>query len=385
VKVNNLAKRVSVAGALIMLCCGSSAFAGVSIGSVRTESSIRDAEDDAQTTAVMGILKLTENGAGMCSGTLISPNVVLTAQHCVAPLTRGDHDNVDCTTSTFGETYLPNRLYVTNHHYFIDDGDYYTMAHSVVVPPGGDTLCDRDIALIVLSRPIPSKEAIPLTPRVDSIITTHERFSAVGYGGSTNDSGAGVRRRQDDIEIQCVGLGCKIDAVTGSEWIGDANLCSGDSGGPAIDEHGRVIGVASRGTEDCMTAAYTGIEPWGEWIKQSVYNAAVEAGVQPPPWSEGHPTHPMYNYPVGRSCSTDSFCLSGDCRDFICTRACNEYAPCPDNYSCDGTCYLESDGQATRGWGCQSTATTLDISLFIWSMFLFICFGIRKAVLNENR
>ena len=121
-KVNNLAKRISIAGALIMLCCGSSAFAGVSIGSVRSESSIRDAEDDAQTTAVVGILKLTENGAGMCSGTLISPNVVLTAQHCVAPLIRGDHDNVDCTTSSFGETYLPNRLYVTNHHYFIDDG-----------------------------------------------------------------------------------------------------------------------------------------------------------------------------------------------------------------------------------------------------------------------
>ena len=362
--------------AVLTLSNATNAIAGVSLGTNRTQSSIRDAEDDAETTGVVGVLKLLEGGrAGICSGTLISPNVVLTAQHCVAPLMIGDHDNVDCTTSTFEEPYLPNRLYAVNHHYFIDDSDYYTMAYDVVVPPGDNTLCDRDIALIILEDPIKPDKALPLIPRVDSMITTHERFSAVGYGGiDWSGDGGGVRRRQDDIEIHCIGHDCGSSAITGAEWAGDANLCGGDSGGPAIDEQGRVIGVASRGTQDCVGAAYTGIEPWGEWIKQSVYDAAVDAGLPPPAWSDGHPTHPMYNYPVGRECSSDSYCLSGDCRDFICTRVCNEYAPCPSGYSCDGTCYLESEQEVEKNWGCQSTAMTFDISLLMWlCMLLFYC------------
>jgi hypothetical protein len=274
-------------------------------------------------------------------------------------------------------------LYVVNHHYYINDYDYYTMAYDVVVPPGDDnSLCDRDIALIILERPIKPEKALPLIPRVDSMITIYERFSAVGFG-STDEAGngGGLRRRQDDIEIQCIGLGCESSAITSVEWAGDANLCGGDSGGPAIDRQGRVIGVATRGTVGCIGGVYTGIAPWGGWIKQSVYNAAVDAGLTPPPWSEGHPTHPMYNYPVGRDCNSNAYCLSGACRDSICTRMCNEDAPCPSGYSCDGTCYLESEEVISTGWGCQATNNN---SLLLWSMFLFIWFGIRKAALNEN-
>ena len=40
---------------------------------------------DYTDTAVLGLVSFSNQGMGACTGTLISPNVVLTAQHCIAP------------------------------------------------------------------------------------------------------------------------------------------------------------------------------------------------------------------------------------------------------------------------------------------------------------
>ena len=66
---------------------------------------------DSVDTAVVGIVTLSNGGVGACSGTLIAPNVVLTAQHCVATLTTGEQ--VDCAKSTFGSPHQASSMYVT--------------------------------------------------------------------------------------------------------------------------------------------------------------------------------------------------------------------------------------------------------------------------------
>ena len=52
------------------------------------------------------------NPAEICSGTLIGPNLVLTARHCVAP-TNEVGTSIACSTTTFGTPYDADNFIVT--------------------------------------------------------------------------------------------------------------------------------------------------------------------------------------------------------------------------------------------------------------------------------
>ena len=93
----------------------------------------------------------------------------------------------------------------------------------------------------------------PLTPRLAASSARAETYSAVGFGitGDGADDG-GYPPAPRRAPVTCVADGCGTRAITeGDEWRGDHGICSGDSGGPAIDEQGCVIGVTSRGPVGC--------------------------------------------------------------------------------------------------------------------------------------
>jgi hypothetical protein len=75
-----------------------------------------------------------------------------------------------------------------------------------------------------------------------------------------------------------------------SEWASvDAPICSGDSGGPALDEQGRVFGVASRGDPNCEIAVYGDITNWAPFIVDTALEAADLGDYSPPEWARGSP------------------------------------------------------------------------------------------------
>jgi MYXO-CTERM domain-containing protein len=325
----------------IALGCGSSDGAGDRLGEAiaRSPAAIEGGYKDTGDTHVVGVARLSDAGAGTCSGTLIAPNVVLTARHCVAPTSSGG--GVQCGVTVFGNVYAAEQFYITTNAEFTYDPEDYFRAAEVHVPPDGNQFCGRDQALIILTASIPAEIAAPSTPRVDTALVAGDEYYAVGFGQIYDGGPSGTRYRRDELETECVGADCGFPgSIFDTEWLGETAVCQGDSGGPAFDLYHRVVGVASRGSSGCETPIYGHVFGWSQWIKDVTVYAAGLAGEEPPPWATGYPTDPAYSQPVGADCQQPSDCPSGLCLDSYCTRPCNLDAPCPDGYECrsDGFC-----------------------------------------------
>lgn len=241
---------------------------------------IQGGEVDEEHPAAVGLFS-TSSG-GVCSGTLIAPNLVLTAQHCVA---RVESQQVICGQTSFGATYSATSMFATTKSYLTRNGENYTRAREIVVPDGTGDMCNEDIALIILSENIPSSEAVPIPPRVDDPVSQDEVYTAIGYGHTGDGSGAGVRRILEGLEVQCEGSSCpSYTSVQDREFLGDAGTCQGDSGGPALDEYGRVLGALSRGAAGCNSSVYSAVAGWSDWIRQTGQRAADLGGYDAPSW-----------------------------------------------------------------------------------------------------
>ncbi|MBL9021960.1 MAG: trypsin-like serine protease [Myxococcales bacterium] len=300
---------------------------------------------DSTDTAVVGIVALEGQGIAICSGSLLAPNMVLTARHCVSD-TLNDNNGVNCSITSAGTPFNATNFYVTTDQSMDQNGTWY-QGREVVVLPTDNKFCGQDQAILILAENIPAEAATPYIPRVDSPLVKNEEYYAVGYG-ATNDSGSGsgLRRRRDDLTVYCAETECQAfdQYVKVTEWIGDTGICSGDSGGPALDLQNRVVGVTSRGGANCSSPVYGSVHSWGQWIKDTAIHAAELGGYDAPKWATGWPTDPAYNEPVGDSCDTGCPICVND----VCTRACSDdFAPCDEGYLCqafdDGAQYCQPE------------------------------------------
>ncbi|MFT5430193.1 MAG: hypothetical protein ACI9OJ_000866 [Myxococcota bacterium] len=334
------------------------------------EAPIQGGYESPNDRGVVGLATVAGGGFGICSGSLISPNVVLTALHCVAPLTNSFGGSVNCNQTGFGPAHDAGSVYVTTQPYISQQGSYYGVK-DIVVPPGGG-VCGRDVALLILANPVPATDTLPLTPRIDLAVGgentngSGEVYSAIGFGNTSGaGGGSGVRRRRDNLTSTCIGGSCPWNASAyETEWLGETGVCQGDSGGPAVDEQGRVIGVVSRGGQNCSTPVYGRVDAWAEWIVLNTVQAATDAGFDAPDWALKGTTTSAYLWPVGAECSEAGGCPSGVCLDGRCSRSCNVENFCPDAWTCiqnapgeDGSCVLQPIG-TTCGYSADCKGGT---------------------------
>jgi secreted trypsin-like serine protease len=236
----------SVAFGLLALCgCGAQEV--VTSGTGGTQSPI---VNGARSPAVVTLSRAQSLAIGavmvgsgtwktnMCTGTLVGPDVVLTAAHCV-------QDDA-------GEVTPPDALAFAVGDDAARPVDSAPVASVVVHPSydGADGTAHYDVAVLRLTRSIPAAQLLPFNcaPLARSSFVGRD-VQTVGYG-DTATAGSNNTRKYWAVE-EAVALGAYDLTLDGH---GEAGVCTGDSGGPAlimVDGAPRIVGVLSWGDLEC--------------------------------------------------------------------------------------------------------------------------------------
>lgn len=221
-----------------------------------------------------------QSGA-LCTATLIAPNLLLTARHCVSPNASGS-DNVSCGDAGLGEPRPGESFFATNDPQPRQDSPIFR-GREVRVPDAGVDTCGYDIAMLILTENVPADVSTPAIPRIDRDAAPGETYTAVGYGATGTGESSGSRMQLGGLNVACQPGSCG-EGVESTEFLGDRGICSGDSGGPALDRDGKVLGVVSRGGPECSEPIYGSVAAWRDFIVETAEEAAALGGYDAPFW-----------------------------------------------------------------------------------------------------
>jgi secreted trypsin-like serine protease len=176
------------------------------------------------------------DGAQLCSGTLISPRVIMTAAHCVEfpdgdPTTYLAYFGANITTQSD-----PQRIgtvdivdYIANPDWNIDDLE-----------------AGRDIGLVLLARPAPVQPMRFNRNPIDQLVG--QQVHLVGWGRTSGEGEDYGIKREAMSSLQAA------DGQLMQYGSASANTCQGDSGGPnfmTIGGEEVVAGITSFGNVGC--------------------------------------------------------------------------------------------------------------------------------------
>jgi secreted trypsin-like serine protease len=280
---------LAVSGLVLLAACAAPPASGESRESVEKTDQARQpiVGGSPSTTAQDATVMLSDNGQFSCTGTLIAPNLVLTARHCIATL---NEEQGNCGT-------------------VISDGQPSAQGVSIGVNataaarvargtkfyvPASKDMCGTDIALIQLDKDIPNARIakVRFTP-----LTVGETTTAVGYGDNGNGADTPGRYQRTGVKIEGIGpqsgsyrtkTGQTLTyTIPSGDFSTSESTCFGDSGGPLFDAQGRIVGVTSRGIDDsCLDrpSIFTGLIVNQKLIEDAAKSAGhpLDAANTPP-------------------------------------------------------------------------------------------------------
>lgn len=200
--------------------------------------------EPAPELAFEAVLEFENNLVGGCTGTLIRPDLLLTAGHCVREGTRLESLLVS----------RPESL-----------GSGFLAVESFGTHPDMCLLCGRDefdFGYIRLAEPlveVPPLEIIAEQDVWDALVPKNASVTVVGWGDVPERGGLRGERWRVEVPIRRF-------TDTGFEFVagGDGkDSCGGDSGGPALvlgdDGAWKIAGVTARGSDPCGDGGFYGV------------------------------------------------------------------------------------------------------------------------------
>ena len=196
---------------------------------------IYNGQPTAAYPAVVAVgIRNRDGSAGLCSGSLIAPSVVLTAGHCLS------FDPAAAAVAIFPDG--------------VTEVDVQAARWEVHPDFDINRIAVADVAAIVLERSITD---VPPLPLVSAAPRRRARGAIVGFGEDA-DTGIGIKRAGRVRLTRCPRAVRRIGILPGQL---DGSLCwrprrrgqdtcHGDSGGPLVVD-GAVAGVTSGGFPDC--------------------------------------------------------------------------------------------------------------------------------------
>jgi secreted trypsin-like serine protease len=191
-----------------------------------------------------------------CTGTLVAPNVVVTAGHCYDPCAK--------------------RVFIGDDVTKPEAGREIEVARAVRHPEFNRSTLENDLTVLVLA------EDANVEPRAfaeDGMLEAASSIRLAGYGNTDvwSSGGFGIRRMVD-VPLASndpkYGANVEYEFVAGSPFL-DRDSCNGDSGGPAYvkaDGQWYLAGATSRATASTVRQCgdggiYVRVRAFEDWIR----------------------------------------------------------------------------------------------------------------------
>jgi hypothetical protein len=263
------------------------------------------------------VVAIDAGRASACAGTLIAPDIVLTARHCVtatgAPL-RCPADGAQPADVPAAPGSL--RVLVGDE---VSTASERARARAVIVPPDAGP-CGADVAVLLLDQPIDDVKPLVVRP---TGAAKGDHVRTVAFTRSEEYDQA--KRLRDHIAVS---------ATTASE-LQLAESMNGSGGGPALDEATvEVLGVVSRTDDEAAADVYTRSDAFLSLV-ESALAQSISAGTSQA--SARKPTKGPVD--MGANCVRGADCAAGVCvtdaaRQY-CSRTCGADDRCPAHFRCE--------------------------------------------------